>query len=265
MADKYIRDLTAASELNDTDVFVLDQGGDAVKLTGAQLKAWVKTWGGGGAPQKVYRWECLSTAGAPGSGTSVPPGYFSMDSNAAGTQDAPSRSVVRLGVPVTSGAGSFMGAGSISYLNNQILGAPRVGDYVEARVMVPVLSTATDRFQCGIGSATGKTTVSTFNGARIGYVDNVNSGAWFCETRGSGSISTLNSAVTVVANTWYVLKCIYSAANNWDFYIDGTLIGPLTTNLPTLFQPNSWIIRPSTATVASYFHVDYLEYGMASP
>lgn len=37
MADKYIRDLTAAASVAGTDSLVLDQGGDAVKVTVTQL------------------------------------------------------------------------------------------------------------------------------------------------------------------------------------------------------------------------------------
>lgn len=41
MEDKRIQDLTAASEINDNDYFVLEQGGEAMKLMGELLKGYI--------------------------------------------------------------------------------------------------------------------------------------------------------------------------------------------------------------------------------
>lgn len=65
------------------------------------------------------------------------------------------------------------------------------------------------------------------------YTNGVNSGKFEIVTRANSVETAADSGITVVANTSYNLKIIVNAAGtSVDFYINGTLVGNITTNIP---------------------------------
>ena len=62
----------------------------------------------------------------------------------------------------------------------------------------------------------------------------MNSGKWQYACANSGTESTADSGVTVVANTWYTIGLTVNAAGNQvDFTVNGAGAGQITTNIPT--------------------------------
>lgn len=122
-----------------------------------------------------------------------------------------------------------MGFGSNSFQYQTILG----GATFETRVRFEDLSTATDRFTY-YGGFLNNATFNGNNRIRFNYSDNINSGKFQIECNAGGVGTTADSGVTVVADTWYVLKfVINSAANSVEFFINGVSVGTIATNIPS--------------------------------
>jgi hypothetical protein len=99
--------------------------------------------------------------------------------------------------------------------------------------MVSDLSDVTNRFKsyCGLANDSGDPTSEsvTFN-----YVDNENGGKILCVCRNNNSETTADSGVTVVAGAWYKCEFVVNAGGtSVAFYINGTLVATITTNIPT--------------------------------
>lgn len=101
-------------------------------------------------------------------------------------------------------------------------------------VRLTTLSDGTNRysFNAGIGNAMGST--SQTDGVTFKYSDNLNSGKWQCTTDAASAESTLDSGVAVAAATWYLLEFeVNAAGTSVEFFINGTSVGTLSTNIPT--------------------------------
>lgn len=116
---------------------------------------------------------------------------------------------------------NFLG---VNGLTNQIYDSLIV--YTEYKVLVPVLSDGTDRYQIAVG-ATTSTTSYNFPAFVFFYSDNNNSGQWSTITRAhnSGSLTIKNTSVAVTANTWVKLAVeVDSYADEIRFYINDVLV-----------------------------------------
>lgn len=106
--------------------------------------------------------------------------------------------------------------------------------YFETSVLIPVLSTAAQRFIVTLGCHDAALVNSAVqNGFYFSYTDNVISGNWQAITRLAATESTLNSAIPVVLNTWYKLSAIFNQAmTSVTFFVNDTSIGSLATTVP---------------------------------
>jgi hypothetical protein len=104
---------------------------------------------------------------------------------------------------------------------------------LETRVRFTILSDAIQEYAYFFGFGNANAAIPS-NGVFFGYNRVVDGHFW--------SINTVNNSVatkTVLANTvsnfvWYKLKIIINAAaTSVDFYLNGSLVGTLTTNIPT--------------------------------
>jgi hypothetical protein len=129
----------------------------------------------------------------------------------------------------------------------------------KAWVRVPVLSTSAERFSVRIGFidlATG----DSADGAYFEYDESV-SANWRCKTANNSTRTTVDSGVPVAANVWIKLEVwVNAAGTEVDFFINGTLVATITTNIPTSAGRETgwgWLILKSVGTTARHFDVDY--------
>jgi len=96
---------------------------------------------------------------------------------------------------------------------------------LEFRVRLPVLS-GTPQYNVKMGLMDSNALGTPANGVYFIYSSTINGGAWQGDSRNASTSSTVNSTVTVAANTWYkMLIQINKAGTRVDFIINDTLIG----------------------------------------
>lgn len=146
-------------------------------------------------------------------------------------------------------------------VNKMILGTAR--RVFEARVLIPTLSTASISFFPVIGLVDTNAVGLPTNGVFFYYLHSTNGGAWQAHARSASTSSLVNSAVTVVANTWYKLKFI-AYPGNVDFFIDGNYIGSAVANIPTAaLRPIVHVQKTGgNSNQSRTLHVDYLAWKM---
>lgn len=167
---------------------------------------------------------------------------------------------ISLGTGTTASAA---GVATLDYFNstNKIrLGTQQI--VFETYVMIPVLSNATTGFTVEVGLADGNAKGAPTNGVYFSYIHSANSGAWVAQTINTSTSTPVNSAVTVVAGTWYKLRATINAAGtSVSFYINGNLIGTSTTNIPastTGLRPVLQIGKSTNSATSSVLWADYV-------
>lgn len=97
-------------------------------------------------------------------------------------------------------------------------------------VRIPTITTMGVRIglaQDGIGTSFGTASISYIYSAAAGT-------DWKIETRTASTSTTTNTAVTVVAGTWYKLTIVRNSATSYGFYVNNTAINTnITSNVPT--------------------------------
>jgi hypothetical protein len=134
--------------------------------------------------------------------------------------------------------------------------------YWEWCIRIPTLSDATNRFIVHVGCAPANASVSS-EMFSIRYSDNVNSGKFLGVCRTASSETTVDTGITVVANTWYRVGALMNAnATSAQFYIDGVATGAaITTNIPTnTSRLGGGIYKTVGAAAARTMDVDYTYY-----
>lgn len=140
--------------------------------------------------------------------------------------------------------------------------------YFEAQVYFPGLSVVTDQFETYIGLADSTSENDPTNGVNFLYEQKNNGDVWECQVIG-GSTETNDVLTDAVADsTWYKLGIIVDDVTGGGtpaakFYIDGTLVSTVTTNLPTTGEDLGIVIKQQSATgntVASTndVYIDYM-------
>jgi len=103
----------------------------------------------------------------------------------------------------------------------------------EARVKMPTLSSATERYFVRVGFYDA-TSTNAVDGAYLEYVHDANSGNWVAKNYSNSTATTANCSVGPVANTWTTLKGVIDAgASACSYYVDGTLATTVSGGLPT--------------------------------
>ena len=125
---------------------------------------------------------------------------------------------------------------------------------VEGSLRIQTLSTATERYTAVFQFGGGTT-----NNVRLIYSDNVNSGKWNAETYSGGVSSTQDTGITVAIDTWYNMK-IVRLSNVITFYINGTLVATISTNVPSSFDAICGLFLTKTVgTTTRTCDFDYLK------
>lgn len=166
----------------------------------------------------------------------------------------------------TSATGAA-GLGSFNNVDKMKVGGKQV--IYEIRVRVETLSTAAQAFTCYFGLsnltlASGTVTAGApADGIYFTYTHGTNSGAWVATTRASSTSTNYNTTNTVNAGQWYRLKAVINATGTQiDYYIDGTYLGSVTTNIPTAAMKLFFKIEKTAGTTSRTTSIDYIGWRM---
>ncbi len=149
----------------------------------------------------------------------------------------------------------FWGSANI-FLGNGIL-------TLESLIRISTLSTSAERYIVRIGlhdSVNGEAT----NGVYLKY-DESTSANWIICSYASSVGTETTSSTAVSGNTWIKVKIVVNAAaSSVEYFINGTSIGTITTNIPTSPSGIRLHILKSVGTTARVLDIDFvsLNYGL---
>ena len=128
---------------------------------------------------------------------------------------------------------------------------------IESLIRVPTLSTSAERFVIRIGLGDALTGNFTY-GCWFEYSE-LDSANWRMCCANS-SVTKTTSSTVVAENTWVKLKIeINAAGTSAEFFINGTSIGSVSTNLPSSICSPRLNITKSVGTTARLLDVDYYQ------
>lgn len=137
----------------------------------------------------------------------------------------------------------------------------------QTRVRLEDLSDGTETYEAFMGfgdfqnSSAGQT-----DGVYFTYTHSVSSGQWVCVTENNNTQTTSASGVTVAADTDYLLTIsVYDT--HAIFYINGTQVADITTNIPYTTARSTSVIESllkSAGTTARLMYVEKIEWGKMS-
>lgn len=132
---------------------------------------------------------------------------------------------------------------------------------MEWRVNVPVLSTAAQEFGFICGLATATTTLTQSNGLYFLYNRLVYGDVWVVVAANGGIVTATATATAVSTTNFQKLRIDTVDGTSAAFYIDGTLVGTLTTNIPTSTQVGLLTgVFKSAGTTSRNVRVDYMDF-----
>lgn len=116
--------------------------------------------------------------------------------------------------------------------------------------------TNTYTFSFGLVNGSNSTTVTLANEIVIKYTNGVNSGKFQGVCRSSSSETAIDTGITVAVNTPYLLTvCVNKGATEARFYIDGVMVGRITSNVPSAAIGTRALIGKSAGTTARIAYV----------
>lgn len=114
----------------------------------------------------------------------------------------------------------------------------------EGSILLPTLGITAQQyiFRMGLGDTIGGTEPA--NGVYFQYANGIGGDLWSIKTSNASTRSITTSATAVAAATWYKLTAVINAAGtSVQFFVNGTSIGTIATNIPT------------TNSIAPFFHI----------
>ena len=160
-------------------------------------------------------------------------GGGTSDSPSAGESDAPGILTHFTGT-TSATAGRQTIYGTSADPETILLGGARY--LTTHRVRVPALSTGSEQFTVLYGFWAGSAIqIGNNSGVYFRYTEAENAGNWTCVCSNSGTATTADSGVPVVAGDWFKLEIDISADGSQAiFLINGAIVATITTNLPTV-------------------------------
>ena len=132
----------------------------------------------------------------------------------------------------------------------------------QALVGINTLSTTAERYSCRVGfidSGIGESTDGIF----FRYDSEVNGGEWEIVCRSAGSETAANSNVAPSAGTYQrFLIVVNVAGTSVEFFINGSSVGTIATNIPTgsnAFGYGVMALKSTGTTATASFLLDYWE------
>lgn len=260
MADSPLSGLTAATQVNDADLMLITQGGTSKKATAELIRAlafqdprkgfidhteWLRWFG----DTEAYRGETGWRKEESGTGASVDVATGNIYGRVHGILNC------RPGTTASGAARAMRGVANLQTGDGET--------EFETSVALEDLSDGTDRFAIFTGFADSTYGAGSRDGIGFYYKDDVNSGKFLCSCEANGTETTADSGITVAADTWYNLEALVNAGGtSVAFYIDGSLVATITTNIPTgtsrLFGAYMEIVK-SLGTTQRDFWTDYFQ------
>jgi hypothetical protein len=146
-----------------------------------------------------------------------------------------------------------------SYENSIITGGGQI--FYEALVRLSALSDGTDTYTAYIGFSSNTSGGDATNGIYFRYTNGTNSGNWQGVCRSASSESVTNTSSAVTASAWMKVGFTVNAANTLvTFYVNGSSVGTVNSNIPTTFTGLNMYITKSAGTTSRTMYVDYLHY-----
>lgn len=136
---------------------------------------------------------------------------------------------------------------------------------ISANVSLSALSGATDTYSifCGYSSSYSATAI-TANYAGFKYTHGTNSGKFQAATKNATTETTIDTGVTVAAETLYNLMVVFGPGNVYRFYINGNFVGKSITNYPVSgpYPARLDIVKTAgtTSRILRLFNISYLIY-----
>lgn len=148
------------------------------------------------------------------------------------------------------------------YLGNQSTVFGNGYRYTKCFVQIPVRSASTQRFVATVGYGdSGAVSGAPTDGIYFSHIDTENSGNWTCYTAKGGIRTRINSGVAVDITKYQRLDIeVMADASLVNFYIDGSWVGQITTNIPNGLTNQTgplFKIEKSGGTTARTMAVDY--------
>lgn len=140
----------------------------------------------------------------------------------------------------------------------------------ETDIYLDTLSDATDTYTIWIGCQDTTGSGNPTDGVFFRYTHGTNSGKFECVCRASNTETASDSAQTVAATTWYRLGFVVNAAaTSVTFYIDGSSVATVTTNVPGTGNNTATgcKIEKSAGTATRNLLIDYIlvDYLLTTP
>lgn len=102
----------------------------------------------------------------------------------------------------------------------------------EYRVLIPTLSTATQRFTSYFGFMNGNSAGQPTSGIYFIYSDNINSGDWSLRSVSASTASTLDTNIACTAGSWIRLRFDYISSSLIECYVNDASVGDIVSNIP---------------------------------
>ena len=188
-------------------------------------------------------------------------GTCSIETDATGNDYA---GLVTAETGVTNNATGYAVIDFFNSANKIRLGGKRI--HFATRIRIQSTSSSPVAYQLSVGLQDANTSSLPANGVFFAYTHSVNSGKWVGTCSRASTSTSVNSSISLSANTWYKLVAeINAAGNSVTFYIDDTLIGTITTNIPASTTGMRFMIKiakTSLTTTSRYVHCDFLYWKM---
>lgn len=133
----------------------------------------------------------------------------------------------------------------------------------ETAIYIPTLSDASNEYSIRVGMGDVVTGADFVDGVYFEYV-RTTSVNWSLKTALNSARTLVDSTVAVAAGAWIKLKAVVNDnGTNVDYYINGTLVGSVTTNIPVTVArvcSPALVIAKSVGTTARTMLADYFSY-----
>jgi hypothetical protein len=150
---------------------------------------------------------------------------------------------------IVSDTATGMYLGNITSAQSTVLGGGQI--QINWIFNIVTLSNGTNRYGINVGFGDSQGGLGQSNGVYFSYSDNVNSGDWQIVTSAASTKTTTSTAVAVTTGWHNAQVLVNAAATSAVFTMDGTVLGTITTNIPSLPMSPFWGASWVSGTIAS--------------
>lgn len=222
----------------------------------SNIDAWETVLPGAGTANLILVDHFLAATPAGNSG-------FSFASNGGGSSVAVAAGQVgHPGIVSISTGTNASGRLTLSQYTDALVFQNGSGLYrMDSAINIPTLSTATQRYTYRFGFGDNLAAGDFVDGVYFEYYD-LSSPNWVLKTSANSVRTNVTSSVAVPAGNWETLRIDVLGTQTASFYIDGTLVGQITTNIPSGSARTTGVVHKlekSVGGTARNVLVDYVK------